>query len=288
MTPPSIGSRPDTREVDDALAQLGIAPRTVELISPLGARKGRRWAYRIEARDGRVVKARQFENEDEARRVFEVRVGLEDAFAPVIARHRAILVEEWIDGVPLDEDESSERAAEAGALLGRLHAWPLAADAPRRFDTIRWRDGADSDLELLAAAEKLGSSEVAELRVEIRRRDPATGPAAVAHLDFCADNMLVDRRGKLRLIDNEMMSVAPPGFDLGRTFNLWPMSETQRIALRSGYESSAPHRPQATGFWRIVACALGARIFLERDPERLAASLAQLRRLAAGEFLDDE
>jgi aminoglycoside phosphotransferase (APT) family kinase protein len=276
-----------TDEVEQALAQHGIAARTVDLVSPLGARKGRRWAYRIEAHDGRVVKARQFENEEEARRVFEIRAGLEDAFAPVIARHRAILVEEWIDGVPLAEGEWAARAEEAGALLGRLHARPLALNTPAAFDTVRWRDGVESDLDLLAGAGKLGADEIAQLREEIGRRDPATARAAVVHLDFCADNMLIDPRGRLRVIDNEMMGVGPPGFDLGRTFNLWPMADSARTAFRSGYDSSAPQQPQAMGFWRIVACALGARIFLERDPARRTASLAQLRRLAAGEFLDD-
>src|SRR5262249_29201211 len=40
MTASSIAPQPDTKAVEDALAQIGCVPRTVELVSPLGARKG--------------------------------------------------------------------------------------------------------------------------------------------------------------------------------------------------------------------------------------------------------
>ena len=35
------------------------------------------------------------------------------------------------------------------------------------------------------------------------RLDPGSAPAALIHRDFCAENMLIDREGRLRVIDND-------------------------------------------------------------------------------------
>jgi aminoglycoside phosphotransferase (APT) family kinase protein len=49
----------------------------------------------------------------------------------------------------------------------------------------------------------------AALRGEIARRDPGTTRAVLIHLDFCAENMLIDTCGHLRVIDNELLTIAP-------------------------------------------------------------------------------
>jgi hypothetical protein len=54
-----------------------------------------------------------------------------------------------------------------------------------------------------------------------------------------------------------------------------------------GYRSSAPSEPEATGFWKIAAALTGTRVFLQRIPERVDASVALLRRFAEGESLAD-
>jgi len=59
------------------------------------------------------------------------------------------------------------------------------------------------------------------------------------------------------------------------------------VRFRRGYRSSVPAEPEAVGFWKIVAALLGARIRYERSPARLEASLALLRRFAAGNSLAD-
>ncbi|MGH7898278.1 MAG: phosphotransferase family protein [Candidatus Binatia bacterium] len=261
-------------------------PWRAALLSPLGVNKGRRCAYRVEDSAGRVLKAREFESADEARRVFELRAGLEDAFAPALARHGAVLLEEWIEGEPLAERDFGTWAEPAGALLGRLHARPLGPDQPATLSTERWIAGAEADLELLGAAGKLAAREVGRLRDEIRRRDPGSSPTALVHTDFSAGNMLIDGEGRLRIIDNEGLAVRPPGLDLGRTFHLWPMPAATWQRFRRGYRSVASD-PGASGFWRIVATLVGARLFLRLDPPRHEASLALLRRFLAGEQLSD-
>ena len=155
------------------------------------------------------------------------------------------------------------------------------------MSTRRWRESAHSDLEILETAGVLASGEAARLRGELEQRDPGTARTVLAHVDFCAANMLIDSIGRLRVIDNEQLAVEPPGFDLGRTFDLWPMTEESRARFRRGYQSSAPADPEVIGFWRIVAAALDARVFLHRSLSSLRSSLAQLRRFTEGKDLDE-
>jgi len=276
-----------SRDIEEALDQHGLRPRRIELVSPLRDRKGIRFAYRVDTDDGHSVKLRHFGSEEYARRHFELRAGLEATFAPALARYGPVLIEEWVGGAPLTELDAIGWAEEAGAVLGRLHARQLGPDVPSMISTRKWSDGAESDLEILATAGKLEPGEAARLRAEIRQRDPLVARAALIHLDFCAENMLIDLRGKLRVIDNELLAINPAGLDLGRTFHRWPMPEGAWTCFFRGYRSSAPSEPEPTGFWRIAAALTGTRVFLQRSPERLDASLALLRRFAEGKGLSD-
>jgi Ser/Thr protein kinase RdoA (MazF antagonist) len=278
---------PETEKIECALHLHGIKPRRMTLISPLGKAKGRRWSYRVEAEDGRIVKARQFENSRDAGLIFELRAGLEDAFAPALGWYEAVLIEEWVEGIALSQSDWGKWAEKAGALLGRLHSKLPETGTPSVIATALWLDRAHSDLLLLHSAGKLDGEEVAVLREELRRRDPARARATLIHMDFCADNMLVDRNLCLRIIDNEQLKIGPQALDLGRTFNLWPMPYESRVRFRQGYDSTSAAPPEAIGFWRIIAALGCARVFLNLNPARCTASIAQIRRFLKGEDLSD-
>jgi Ser/Thr protein kinase RdoA (MazF antagonist) len=283
----TIAGPPDVaREIAAALEQSDLRALRVELVSPLRERKGIRFAYRVDCEDGRIVKLRHFGDVEAARAHLALRDGLEDAFAPALARSGAVVLEEWIDGVALSAHGAEQRSEEAGALLGRLHARPLGPAVEATCSTERWRAGAESDLRILAQATALAAAEVRALGAELARRDPGSASTALLHKDFCAENMLLDGRGRLRVIDNEQLEIGPAGFDLGRTFHRWPMPPDVWARFVRGYRSTAPEDPGATGFWRLVAALVGARVFFERMPERLDASVALLRRMADGHTLE--
>src|SRR5262245_30842162 len=105
-----------------ALTEHRSSPSNIQILSPLGERKGRRLAYRVDNQDGSTIKVRVFENEAIARSVCELREGMEDAFAPVLARYGSVVIEEWIDGDPLTNHNEMSVLEPAGAILGRLHA----------------------------------------------------------------------------------------------------------------------------------------------------------------------
>lgn len=280
-------ARAATPEIEAALERLGLRPRRIVRVSSLWKKQGRRCAYRVEADDGRTLKIRQLTTPDEARRLAELRVGLEEAFPPVLARYDSVLLEAWVEGTPLTEGDSEARAEEAGALLGRLHAQRLDPDVPAVQRTSDWIARAMSDLEILGCAGKLAPAEVAALRAAILQRNPETAHAALVHLDFCAENMLIDAGGRLHVVDNELLRIAPAGLDLGRTFDRWPMSAAARARFRRGYRSSAPAAVGSTGFWKILAVLMGARVRFQQIPARLGPSLALLRRFSEGKDLSD-
>lgn len=273
-------------EVRDAVALGGWRASHLALVSPLGEHKGMRYAYRVDTDDGRIVKARHFGSADEARRVHELRFGLEDAFAPVLGRVGAVLIEAWIEGAMLGAGEAESWTRTAGALLGRLHARRLGPDVVAEEDTARWNEAAAADLALLREAEALPATACETIRAALQRHDPARARVAVIHRDFCAENMLIDTRGRLRIIDTELIAVGPIGVDVAWTWHRWPTSPQSWQRFIAGYRSAAPAEPEVLEYWRIVTGLTLARVFSQRMPARLDAQVASLLRCvtsAAGE-----
>lgn len=270
-----------------ALAHLGIDPVRCEFVSPLGIAKGRRCAVRVEGADGRSVKVRCYENAAAATRVEALRAGLESAFAPVIARADDVLVEQWIEGRRLAADEESAWAAPAGALLGRLHRMPLPHGEPREVAVEPWVERTAANLDLLARAGHLDRDLAGSLRRRAAERAPRSAPTALAHLDLCAENMILDGSGTLRVIDNEMVEIRPPGFDLARSLHLWPLPRAARARFVDAYRAARGADAENLDFWWLVALALGARIFLDVAPGRRDACLAGLRAVLADGAGDD-
>jgi len=268
------------------VAARGLSPRCLDVVSPLGRAKGVRLAWRVELADGRTLKLRHFGTSQDAQRHLEIRTLLEPAFAPAIAEWDGFVVEQWIDGEPLGDDDGERRAEEAGALLARLHQTALAPDVAADVDTAPWVARANADLERLVSGDALAEGDARRLRVEIDRRAPRFARAALVHLDFCAENMLIDRHGRLRVIDNELVAVRPAALDLGRTFHRWPMPRDLWAGFFASYRRASKEAPEPTGFWKIAAALTGARVYLERRAA-LEPTLALLRRFAAGGELVD-
>jgi hypothetical protein len=262
-------------QVRAAVARHGWLPQQVVLISPLGARKGVRYAFRIDTADGRRIKARHFGCADAARRAQLLRRDLEDAFAPVLARHDAVLIEAWLEGEMLEGGATAWTAA-GGALLGRLHATPLASRIAARDSSSAYTQAALADLDVLRAAQALSDTAQAELSACLRRTDPGTVRLALVHRDFCAENMLIDGAGKLRIIDTELIGVAAAGFDLAWTWFRWPMPLAAWQRFLAAYRE-ATTAPEAASYWRLVSGLTLGRVYAQRAPERLAAQLDRLR-----------
>ncbi|MBI3786152.1 MAG: aminoglycoside phosphotransferase family protein [Deltaproteobacteria bacterium] len=263
-------------DIRTAVEMAGLHARGLSLISPLGVGKGMRYAYRVETADGRVIKARHFESPGESRRVFELRRGIDDAFAAVFGCFGTVLLEEWIAGEMLDPHDTEGWAQTAGAIVGRLHARPLPSQISPDEGTRRWNESAAGDIEVLRHAKVLPEATCDALQIAVRCHDPGRARIALIHKDFCAENMLVDAAGRLRIIDTERITFEPVGFELGWTWHRWPMLPPAWERFVDGYGSTAPAAPEAEEYWRLICGLTLSRVFLQRVPARRDAQIARL------------
>jgi Ser/Thr protein kinase RdoA (MazF antagonist) len=259
-----------------ALREEGIADATVTAVSQWGPEnKYGRQAYRVDARDGRTIKARLFEDEATAQEVCTVREGLPAGYGRVLARHESVLIEEWIPGTVLDDRTAEPYAAAAGRLLGSLHATELPDGTEPVLSTDLWLENARDDLMFLRDGEHLEPATADALAAVLDGPKPATARARRVHLDFCPENFVLGAAGGLTVIDNEWARVGVSEFDLARTLTRWPMRRAVWGRFVAGYKAVAPP-PEAFEFWRSAATLFSARIELLFAPEKLPSILGAL------------
>jgi len=269
---------PLREQIVAAVARLGIRAREIVAISAPDAAKRGRSTWRVELASGATVKARLLESAAEARRLLGVREGLEYAFAPAIGCDGRVLIEEWVQGRSLTAPEADARAEECGALLGRLHL--RGREQPVDELAAEWRLRAQDDLRALGAAAVLDALEIDRLAEVLAVGAPRHADRTIAHEDFCPSNMILDARGRLRVIDNEWFGARPAGLDVGRTFVRWSMADGAWSRFLRGYRASGSSEPEGLPFWQIAAALWTTRLRLAQ-PDRVGEPLALLRRLLA-------
>jgi Ser/Thr protein kinase RdoA (MazF antagonist) len=240
--------------------------------------------HRVALADGRVVKVRRTDEHVDAPLVARILAALRHpAFAPPLALHDGALIEEWIEGAPLDDPPGDDALAQAGDLLGRLHALesldglPLHDMAPTAREL--WR--IEHDLEIVARAGALERETARRLLARAVECDPGAALTGVCHRDFCAENLIVDGRGRLRVVDNETVTIAALDFDLQRTAYRWALPAERWAVFLDAYRAhrEPPDDGDAALFWRLRAVTLSASFRVTRGAPTAAAPLAELRRL---------
>ena len=270
-------------EILVALEATGLRPLAWACLSNLRSPIIDRTAYRIETQD-KTLKARRLESEAAAVNLTEVRRELPEAFAPVLARHGRVLLEEWIAGEVLGAAPPRRYLEEAGALLGELHArrslgpkvlHALCATAGHRSIAVR-------ALRHLRATGHLPGGQAVALARAMRRLDPGRGRHGLIHFDFCGENMVVDEAGHLHVVDNERVTVDALGFDLARAWYRWNLAARDWECFRQAYAERLTFREEEKSFdfWRLVAVARAAALRTRVAPEKASVPIACLRALA--------
>jgi Ser/Thr protein kinase RdoA (MazF antagonist) len=253
--------------------------KIVVLSRPSYGKKAARLAARVDLSDGATIKVRRLEDVEHASRLADIRRNVDAAFAPIVEQDGPFLVERWIDGAELGEAEATNRAEQMGQLLGRLHA--TAVPAQRTIETRERREHAIDQLHGLSAAGVITADLQQALLRDIERSDPREAAPTVVHLDYCPENLVVDRDGALHVIDNEWIRIDAAGLDLGRTYSRWAADDAAWARFLDGYARTAPASPDGLKFWLIVMAAAGATIRLGRTTASLALPVARLHQLGA-------
>ncbi len=259
-------------------APLAAARELTTLPSPVLERP----AWRLELADGRVRKGRVFADAAEAERFAALAAYLpRPGFPRLLERAGRAVLLEWIPGEGVGAAPPASLLGRCGALLGALHRQRLPSDAAQRFASgaTALPEPLEPLLGEIAAAGWLESGEVDALAELARRAQPERCERGLAHLDFCAENLVVTREAEPFCIDNATLAVAPLDYDLARTWMRWPLPPEARAAFLAGYRQ---HRETtdfeaAFDYWRICAHAHSARLRLRRRVGDVGTPVAGLR-----------
>lgn len=205
------------------------------------------------------------------------------ALPQVVARCGRALLTPWIDGPTLDRAPSSSTlVARCAALHAAIHTVPVPEEYPFAAEgNASAPPNLERALAALRAAGVLSGSEAADLAAIAVRFAPPAFPSGFVHRDLCAENIVIDSHGELRVVDNETVAVGAYDFDLARTWYRWPMSGRDRqaylsaYARRRGLDEFLDHFP----YWAILTLVDSAQ-GRQGAPEPVASlPLARLRRL---------
>lgn len=208
-------------------------------ISPFRRLASRRFSFLVLTADGGRRKLRRMATPARAARMARLAAAWEpEDVAAILLRRGALVLEDWIDGTSLAGVRVDAATAEAaGDLLGRLHA--AGRIGGRRVRGVRGTAGElmrlGHHLQRLCDGDHLDDAERDALLERAARSIPARADVGIAHGDFCGENLVVDRRGRLRSIDNEDMALRPLDLDLARTLHRWPLDDGAGAAFRLGY-----------------------------------------------------
>jgi hypothetical protein len=271
--------------IADALEHAGLRARTIVEVTTIRFPSIKRFTYRIDLDSGEIIKARHLEDESSARRLFEIRHGLPDAFVPAFSCHGRVLLERWADGRLLHDTRPSDmHLVEAGALLAGLHAMRVEPGQTARDEsTNAWRLKTDSGLQTLVVAGAIDAAEADGLSRGLARDDPGHAAPGLGHFDFCGENMLVDRSGHLRVFDNERVGVGFLGFDVARTWYRWGLPAKAWAVFKEAYAeaSSSDEAFVSLDFWIVVALVQSACLRLQVERSHLSLPIDKLRRITA-------
>jgi len=179
----------------------------------------------------------------------------------VLSVHGNLVVEQWVEGTPLDgAAPSHDVLREAGVLLARIHT----ADGVGRDDRSTASDLHDirADLALLERSGDLSPDHACAILGAAAHHDPGTTAVALMHRDFCGENLVRRSDGSLCSVDNEDLCDGAPDADIVRAWQRWDLDGPARAAFLAGY--TAIRRPRldegAIVFWSIWSRALSARV----------------------------
>jgi Ser/Thr protein kinase RdoA (MazF antagonist) len=141
------------------------------------------------------------------------------------------------------------------------------------------RAAIEADLAAVRAAGAVDEALVRDLVAMASADDPGVARTGVIHTDLCPENLVVDRTGALRAIDNEAIRMGPTALDLARVWYRWPMAADEWRTFVGAYARLVDPTSALAhfAFWKVAAVARSARIRVTQGTD---GADVPLRRLA--------
>jgi aminoglycoside phosphotransferase (APT) family kinase protein len=197
----------------------------------------------------------------------------------VVVQQDELLVTDWIEGTPLKREVDIRQIEQAADLLARIHTTPSHAgtNLPRYAANREQSEAVIRELEILVRAKQAEASWADALTHSLHRTLPAQSLHGIVHGDFCAENLVIDTEGELRIVDNEALRVDCLDSDLARVWVRWPMPEDTWRTFVGSYRKQRPDAAEGSGLlawqcrqliasasWRVERHLPGAGPLLDR------------------------
>lgn len=256
-------------------------------ITSIPSARADRACFRLTFADGRVLKGRRVEAEADARRIHALGALLPARHFPrVLGRRGRALLTNWIEGQSLVAEPPAAVLRRCGRMhraLHRLDVGPAFAGLRRR--SVDWEPRLDRLLAELVAASALDGDLATEAYRLVVRHAPSRPRAGLCHGDFCGENMVRDRTGTLRVVDNDSLAIDEYEYDLARTWYRWRLSPEAQRAYAEGYGVSEDGAAFAAHFvhWALTVVIESSVFRLRANAPTVRDALERLRRLVQTE-----
>ena len=244
-----------------------------------------RATFRLEFADGRILKGRRCQTSGQAAQIERLGRLLDPRYFPrVLARQGPALLTEWVAGRPLmPGDITVARLRACGTILAEVHRTPIADQerAAASSSILAWRRTLMDGLVALTRCGALRPGEQEAAAALAARSTPPHPTLCLTHGDFCEQNIVLDQRAELHVVDNENLGVQPVEYDLARTWYLWPMKTAERTAFVGGYALDEPLARFTAhfDFWTTLVLVESARFRLRHRTADPSVPLRRLRSL---------
>jgi tRNA A-37 threonylcarbamoyl transferase component Bud32 len=190
--------------------------------------------YRLAFSDGSQAKMRLVSSPMRATEIAQLSEFFSEGdSAKILAVSQDALLEEWIEGDQLAEGGiTQDTAVEAGQILGRLHSATRLGE-PRSAQAALWR--IEQNVRRLVSESFLASEDAEKLLNLVSEQAPTSCEYGISHRDLCGENLIIQKNGKLVLIDHESMRFGPLNQDVARTCHRWYLCGSNLRDFLSGY-----------------------------------------------------
>lgn len=274
--------------VHRAVRTLGLQPSSVVALPNPEPYVTWARAFVIHRDDGPTLKARIGRNAVEAARSLDLAGSLGDPRVPrAVARVGRVTFEQWVTGEPLSSVElRPEDIHDAADLLAAIHAF--GGDPGERLPQIRRTDGMRrlrlGQLEPITQAGLISRAQMRQVRRVLTEMLPDREPWGLCHGDFTAANLVLSHDGRVISVDHERLHRGFFGFDVGRAWYRWWLSDADQRRFDGRYTLASGRSPDEAvrWTWRVITTAHG--VFLrhvsgantDRAVARLGEALAAI------------